>query len=116
MSPYPCRLFAGGIGSQRFRVTTQNHKNFRKNDRSESFHLIMEETSEAPPGEGDDQPMFNIEQPHSNDVLCGRGVTTNKWAGNEQFRSLVSCNKVRCTSACVLRNSRFHVSAEVLYS
>lgn len=28
------------------------------------------------------------------DVLCGRGVTTNKWAGNEQFRSLVGLNKV----------------------
>jgi len=46
--------------------------------------------------------MVDIEEPHSNDVLCGRGVTTNKWIGNEQFRSLVGLNKVcrRCACMC----------------
>jgi hypothetical protein len=29
------------------------------------------------------------------DVLCGRGVATNRHPGNESFRSLVSVNKVR---------------------
>jgi hypothetical protein len=41
------------------------------------------------------QPMTDIKSPHSNDVLCGRGVTTNRHTGNEGFRSLVNCNKVR---------------------
>ena len=49
----------------------------------------------SPPSSDDVQPMFDIEEPHNNDVLCGRGVTTNKWAGNEQFRSFVGMNKVR---------------------
>ena len=39
-------------------------------------------------------PMTDIEEPTPHDVLCGRGVTTNKWVGNEQFRSLVGLNKV----------------------
>jgi hypothetical protein len=41
------------------------------------------------------QPSTDIQEPHNNDVLCGRGVTTNRWIGNEQFRSLVGLNKVR---------------------
>jgi hypothetical protein len=40
--------------------------------------------------------IFDVVQPHDHDVLCGRGVTTNKWIGNEFFRSLVALNKV-CT-------------------
>lgn len=52
--------------------------------------------------QGDEQPLYDIEQPHSNDVLCGRGVTTNKWAGNEQFRSLVAVNKVRLQRTSIL--------------
>jgi hypothetical protein len=42
-----------------------------------------------------DQPMFNIERPHHNDVLSGRGVTTNRHEGNSNFRGLVALNKVR---------------------
>ncbi|GAX24787.1 hypothetical protein FisN_18Lh135 [Fistulifera solaris] len=38
-------------------------------------------------------PLTDIEELTAHDVLCGRGVTTNKWAGNEQFRSLVGLNK-----------------------
>jgi hypothetical protein len=38
--------------------------------------------------------MADIEEPHENDVLCGRGVTINKWPGNESFRRLVGLNKV----------------------
>jgi hypothetical protein len=41
------------------------------------------------------QPSTDVKDPHNNDVLCGRGVTTNRWIGNEQFRSLVGLNKVR---------------------
>lgn len=37
---------------------------------------------------------YGIGQPHNNDVLCGRGVTTNRHPGNEKFRSLVGLNKV----------------------
>lgn len=43
----------------------------------------------------DEQKMEDIEKPHHNDVLCGRGVTTNRHPGNESFRSLVGLNKVR---------------------
>jgi len=39
------------------------------------------------------QPLSGIDKPHDNDVLCGRGVTTNRHPGNESFRSLVNCNK-----------------------
>lgn len=41
----------------------------------------------------DEQKMEDIEQPHHHDVLCGRGVTTNRHPGNESFRSLVGLNK-----------------------
>mmetsp|Transcript_31384 Transcript_31384/g.48146 ORF Transcript_31384/g.48146 Transcript_31384/m.48146 type:complete len:782 (+) Transcript_31384:150-2495(+) len=40
-----------------------------------------------------EQQTSGIEVPHENDVLCGRGVTTNRHVGNENFRSLVNCNK-----------------------
>lgn len=39
--------------------------------------------------------MAEIESPHENDVLSGRGVTTNRHPGNINFRQLVSLNKVR---------------------
>jgi hypothetical protein len=39
-------------------------------------------------------PLHDIEDPTENDVLSGRGVTTNKHPGNVNFRSLVSLNKV----------------------
>lgn len=42
-----------------------------------------------------EQPTYDIEQPHGNDVLSGRGVTTNRHEGNTNFRSLVALNKVR---------------------
>lgn len=41
-----------------------------------------------------EQPMVDISHPHHHDVLCGRGVTTNRHPGNESFRSLVGLNKV----------------------
>jgi len=41
----------------------------------------------------EEQKMFDIKQPHHNDVLCGRGVTTNRHPGNESFRALVRVNK-----------------------
>jgi len=37
--------------------------------------------------------LYDIEKPHNNDVLCGRGVTTNRHPGNEKFRALVGLNK-----------------------
>jgi len=36
-----------------------------------------------------------ISSPHGHDVLCGRGVTTNRHKGNENFRELVDEKKVR---------------------
>jgi len=39
------------------------------------------------------QPMEGIVSPHHNDVLCGRGVTTNRHPGNENFRGFVNRNK-----------------------
>ncbi|KAL3921005.1 MAG: hypothetical protein SGILL_002984 [Bacillariaceae sp.] len=41
----------------------------------------------------DEQKMEDIEQPHHHDVLCGRGVTTNRHPGNASFRALVGLNK-----------------------
>jgi len=62
----------------------------------------MERSSGVPPAPPDnhlllvdEQKMVDIEKPHHNDVLCGRGVTTNRHPGNESFRSLVGLNKVR---------------------
>jgi len=52
------------------------------------------------PGMGQRKPntdreviLFDIPEPGNNDVLSGRGVTTNKHAGNVNFRSLVALNK-----------------------
>lgn len=42
----------------------------------------------------DEQKVEDIEKPHINDVLCGRGVTTNRWVGNVNFRAIVGLNKV----------------------
>mmetsp|Transcript_23196 Transcript_23196/g.40815 ORF Transcript_23196/g.40815 Transcript_23196/m.40815 type:complete len:697 (+) Transcript_23196:76-2166(+) len=41
----------------------------------------------------DEQKLVDIEKPHHHDVLCGRGVTTNRHPGNESFRRLVGLNK-----------------------
>ena len=43
----------------------------------------------------EEQQLHGIKEPHSNDVLCGRGVTTNRFPGNCSFRALVGVNKVR---------------------
>ena len=47
-----------------------------------------------------EQPPISVPQtdtcePRRNDVLCGRGVATNRHEGNVQYRSLVALNKVR---------------------
>ena len=66
---------------------------------------------EMPPSSGmllrDEQKMVDIEQPHHHDVLCGRGVTTNRHPGNESFRSLVSLNKVSEIGFGIFSNSLF---------
>lgn len=49
--------------------------------------------SMAPPPPPPYQPMEGIPTPHHNDVLCGRGVTTNRHPGNENFRGFVNRNK-----------------------
>lgn len=66
------------------------------------MHVPMEQSSGTRPVAPDnqlllvdEQKMVDIEKPHHNDVLCGRGVTTNRHPGNESFRSLVGLNKVR---------------------
>eukprot|EP00542_Grammatophora_oceanica_P019554 CAMPEP_0194040386 /NCGR_PEP_ID=MMETSP0009_2-20130614/12409_1 /TAXON_ID=210454 /ORGANISM="Grammatophora oceanica, Strain CCMP 410" /LENGTH=659 /DNA_ID=CAMNT_0038683523 /DNA_START=47 /DNA_END=2026 /DNA_ORIENTATION=+ len=59
-------------------------------------------------------PMSGIERPTNSDVLCGRGVTTNRHKGNENFRSLVGCNKelyVTSTKKQKMRISRSIVEA-----
>lgn len=43
----------------------------------------------------EEQQLHGIKEPHNNDVLCGRGVTTNRFPGNCSFRALVGVNKVR---------------------
>lgn len=54
----------------------------------------VQEPPENPLLLADEQKLVEIEKPHHNDVLCGRGVTTNRHIGNENFRSLVGLNKV----------------------
>ncbi len=39
------------------------------------------------------QPLIDIEHPHNNDVLCGRGGSSNRHVGNLNFRELVGANK-----------------------
>lgn len=39
-------------------------------------------------------PLTDIVEPSKNDVLSGRGVTTNRFPGNMSYRSLVALNKV----------------------
>lgn len=39
------------------------------------------------------QQKTNIHEPHPNDVLCGRGGSSNRHIGNLNFRSLVAANK-----------------------
>jgi hypothetical protein len=38
-------------------------------------------------------PTMNIEAPHDNDVLCGRGGSSNRHKGNLNFRELIASNK-----------------------
>ena len=62
---------------------------------SSSTHLIDEQTHHDDCLLlADEQKMIDIAEPHHHDVLCGRGVTTNRHPGNESFRSLVGLNKV----------------------
>lgn len=42
---------------------------------------------------GGEPPLVGIQSFTDLDVLCGRGVTTNRHPGNTKFRSLVGCNK-----------------------
>ncbi len=58
----------------------------------------------------DEERMMGIVEPHHHDVLCGRGVTTNRHPGNESFRSLVGLNKV---SYFLFLNSGFHLFSSV---
>lgn len=62
---------------------------------STSHHLSQPESHDDCLLLAEEQKMIDIEEPHHNDVLCGRGVTTNRHPGNESFRSLVGLNKVR---------------------
>lgn len=57
-------------------------------------------------------PLRKISAPTNLDVLCGRGVATNRHIGNENFRALVKCHKKRyvCSSkADKMKLSRFIV-------
>ena len=71
--------------------------------------------SAAPPDDqlilADEQKMVGVEKPHHNDVLCGRGVTTNRHPGNESFRSLVGLNKVRHNISKIISPSLFNFSS-----
>jgi hypothetical protein len=57
--------------------------------------------------------MVDIEDPHEHDVLCGRGVTINKWPGNESFRRLVGLNKVCLVVISDLRHALILVGYRV---
>mmetsp|Transcript_25249 Transcript_25249/g.35604 ORF Transcript_25249/g.35604 Transcript_25249/m.35604 type:complete len:652 (+) Transcript_25249:309-2264(+) len=45
-------------------------------------------------------PTKDIDEPHRNDVLCGRGGGTNNHVGNEKFRDLVNSQKVLYLHSC----------------
>eukprot|EP00934_Nitzschia_sp_Nitz4_P003805 Nitzschia sp. Nitz4//scaffold234_size30613//14124//16094//NITZ4_007963-RA/size30613-processed-gene-0.21-mRNA-1//-1//CDS//3329543416//3795//frame0 len=53
-------------------------------------------TSGAPrstPAKEEAPPAMDIDKPHSHDVLCGRGGSSNRHLGNMNFRELVAANK-----------------------
>lgn len=67
----------------------------------ENFHqgeVVSPDTHDGSLLLADEKKMAEIVHPHHNDVLCGRGVTTNRHAGNESFRRLVGLNKVSVRS------------------
>ena len=45
------------------------------------------------PNKEEKEKTSEIEKPHSNDVLCGRGGSSNRHLGNTHFRELVAANK-----------------------
>ena len=82
--------------------TTTQHKTTQYNTVFKESPFIMDSTLSLmrqsgmhAPALKHQQPLFDVENPTNNDVLCGRGVTTNRHTGNVNFRSLVNCNKVR---------------------
>ena len=58
------------------------------------------DSSSGGSSDDDAREYANIERTRKNDVLCGRGVTTNRHPGNEKFRALVHANKVRIMPYC----------------
>lgn len=57
-------------------------------------------------------PMENILHPTNQDVLCGRGVTTNRHKGNESFRALVNCNKELYVSST--KKNKMNISRSIV--
>lgn len=54
---------------------------------SSSGRMAADDDAVPPPGG------FDVEKPHSNDILCGRGGSSNRHRGNIHFRELVAANK-----------------------
>ncbi|KAL3940713.1 MAG: hypothetical protein SGBAC_004809, partial [Bacillariaceae sp.] len=48
---------------------------------------------EADASHGESAATVDVEKPHANDVLCGRGGSSNRHLGNMHFRELVAANK-----------------------
>jgi len=65
----------------------------------------MSSEMDCRPDDLPEQPLYDVVQPHSHDVLSGRGVATNRHEGNTKFRSLVALNKVRAP----VKDARFRV-------
>jgi hypothetical protein len=55
-----------------------------------------------------------VEHPYENDVLCGRGVPTNNWKGNEQFRALVALKKIHYVTST--RREKMIISRSIVHA
>ena len=65
---------------------------------------------ETPSTDDSKLSLTNIAAPTNLDVLCGRGVATNRHVGNESFRALVKRHKVRALSKEPLLNPLLSIS------
>ena len=54
----------------------------------------------------------DIEHPHANDVLCGRGGSSNRHLGNMNFRELVAANKK--TYVCLTKKQKMLVARSIV--
>lgn len=61
--------------------------------RSRNISHPNSSSREVDASHGESAATVDVEKPHANDVLCGRGGSSNRHLGNMHFRELVAANK-----------------------